>query len=136
MTTIAWDGKTLAGDRQHSMFNGSAPKIFRLKSGDLFGACGQIQDAYAVREWLDGGEKPKVEDGFHAILIRFGELIAIENKLILMPTPRQFFAVGSGRDFAMAAMMLGKTAAEAVNIAALLDVDTGHDVDVLTIGVE
>lgn len=135
MTTIAWDGKTLAGDRQHSMFNDCAPKVFRLENGGLFGACGEAQDSVAVREWLEGGEKPKVGDGFHAILIKNGDLYVIENKLVLMKPTRRFFAVGSGRDFAMAAMLLGKTAKEAIAIAAQLDVDTGEKIDVLKLQV-
>lgn len=129
MTTIAFDGKTLAGDTQTSMYRGAATKVHRLTDGRLYGACGQLQDAIAVLEWLEGyGEKPKVEDGFHAILIKDGECFTLENKLVKVGHGRKIFAVGSGRDFAMAAMHLGKSAREAVLVAHQFDVDTGDEV--------
>lgn len=133
MTTIAFDGRTLAGDTQCSMFRGNGTKAFRLKDGSLFGSCGQIQDGVAVREWLEnGGEKPKVEDGFHAIVVKDGKLFSLENKLVHMEQRRAFFAIGSGRDYAMAAMFLGNTAADAVRVAHEFDVDTGDEVTELT----
>lgn len=134
MTTIAWDGRTLAGDTQHSMFRGNGDKVFRLNDGSLFGSCGQTQDGVAVMEWLaGGGEKPKVEDGFHAILVKDGKLYSLENKLVHLEQRRPFFAIGSGRDYAMAAMFLGKTAADAVRVAREFDVDTGSEVTEITI---
>ena len=42
-------------------------------------------------------------------------------------------AVGSGRDFALAAMHLGKSAEEAVLVAAEFDPGTGNGVDTLTL---
>lgn len=134
MTTIAYDGRTLAADTQSSMMRGKALKAFRLEDGTLFGACGEAQDAIAVRDWLeDGGEKPKVQDTFHAIVIKDGELYTLENKLVLMLQCRPFFAIGSGRDFAMAAMHLGKTAVEAIGISHQFDVDTGSEVTALAV---
>lgn len=134
MTTIAFDGRTLAGDTQHSMFRGNGEKVFCLNDGSLFGSCGQIQDGAAVREWLaSGGEKPKVEDGFHAIFVKDGRLYSLENKLVHLEQRRPFFAIGSGRDYAMAAMFLGKTAADAVRVAHEFDVDTGDAVTELSI---
>lgn len=43
----------------------------------------------------------------------------------------KFYATGSGRDFAIAAMHCGRTAKEAVEIACLYDVYSGGSVDVL-----
>lgn len=134
MTTVAWDGITLAADRQMSLFRGSTTKIHRLVDGRLYGACGQLQDAVAVKEWLEkGGEKPKVTDNFHAIIVDQSMCYSMEDKLVLLPRDRPMFAVGSGRDFAMAAMLLGKTAAEAILIAHQLDTDTGPQVDELQV---
>lgn len=133
MTTIAWDGQMLAADRQCSLFRGSHLKIHRLKDGNLFGGSGDLRDSVAVREWLEnGGDKPKVSDKFHAIFIRSDQLYVLEENLAPIKYERKCFAVGSGRDFAMAAMLLGKSAAEAVHVAHQLDVDTGPEVDELT----
>jgi ATP-dependent protease HslVU (ClpYQ) peptidase subunit len=41
-------------------------------------------------------------------------------------------AIGSGRNYAMAAMYLGKTAAEAVAVAAALDSSVGCGITTLT----
>lgn len=46
---------------------------------------------------------------------------------------RQFHAAGSGRDYALAAMRLGKTAEEAVRLAMEFDNGTGGDVVVFDI---
>lgn len=134
MTTIAWDGRTLAGDTQYSMFRGTGSKVFRLKTGALIGSCGQIQDGVAVRDWLENGcEKPKVSEGFHAILIEDGKLFTLEDKLVKIQYDRPFFAIGSGRDFAMAAMHLGRTAAEAIRVSHVFDPDTGPDLTELSV---
>ncbi len=137
MTTICWDGKSLAADRQHSIFRGDAPKIYRLDNGELFGSCGQTQDLHAVKYWLNnGGDKPKVEDGFHGIIIGVNEFHTLENKLVPVRQFSKFFAIGSGRDYAMAAMHLGKSAFEAIAVAAYFDVDTGYSCDVLSLEAE
>lgn len=130
MTTIAFDGKTLAGDRLSSIFRGDVQKVFRLKDGSLFGASGAVQDACAVLRWLDdGGEKPKVDENFHAIHVSEGRLVVYENALVPMRYSRSQFAVGSGRDFAMAAMHLGRTAREAIAVAMVFDLNTGGTID-------
>lgn len=136
MTTIAWDGKTLAGDTQSSMFRGRTRKVFRLKGGALFGMCGNLHEGIAVMRWLDGVEgaaKPTVSEGFHGILIRDRKLHVLERCLEIVEYDRVNFAIGSGRDFAMAAMHLGKNAREAVLVAHQFDVDTGDEVMSLTV---
>jgi ATP-dependent protease HslVU (ClpYQ) peptidase subunit len=52
--------------------------------------------------------------------------------LILSPQT----AIGTGRDYALAAMHCGSTAAEAVAIAALFDPGTGGGVDTVTLTLE
>ena len=136
MTTIAWDGQTLAGDCQCSLFRGQNVKIHRLPSGSLYGGSGEVGALYAVKDWLTAhgeGEKPKCSEHFHAIVIdKYGKVFALEDNLIFMPiTDRPFFAVGSGREFAMAAMFLGQTAENAVKIAHEFDTGTGREVDIL-----
>lgn len=134
MTTIAFDGKTMAADRQVSTFRGSVAKIHRLADGSLYGASGKFDETVAVLAWLAGGEKPKIEEHIHAIVVApSGKFHTYEKLLVALPAASSFMAVGSGRDFAMAAMHLGKSAAEAVKIAHLFDTDTGPDVDTLEV---
>jgi len=42
-----------------------------------------------------------------------------------------FCAMGGGRDYALAAMFLGKSALEAVQVACALDITCGKGIDVL-----
>jgi hypothetical protein len=135
VTTIAWDGKTLAGDSR--TVNNGLPrlttKVHRLDDGRLYAGSGDAQDAVAVRNWLNlGGEKPKVHEHFKALLIELtGLCVELENALVPMPVHEPYHAIGSGRDFAILAMRLGKSSTEAVALAMEFDVYTGGYVDSL-----
>lgn len=125
MTTIAWDGKTLAGDtfadRGGLKYHVEA-KVFDIPEvGVLFGGAGNLRDVLAVRDWLAKKiEKPTVSD-FAGIIVRAGSVGLMEDSLAELPLPFPKFAVGSGRDFAIAAMRLGSTAREAVELACEFD---------------
>jgi hypothetical protein len=133
VSTICWDGKTLAADRQCSAdFKTRAKKIFRLSRGRLFGAAGVFEQVLAVRDWLEeGGDKPEGLNEFSGILIDSGRAYRLEGKLIRDRILECCHAVGSGSPFAITAMHLGKSAREAVLIAARFDPRTGGGVDVL-----
>ncbi len=139
MTVIAWDGKTLAADKR--AVNGTLPrtttKIFRA-AGMLVGASGDHAVALQLLRWhrdgADPKEFPKAAEGDSVSLL----VIHPGNRVWLYtsgPVAAEFhdrhFAIGSGRDFAIAAMHLGKTAVEAVEIACLFDNYCGNGVDTL-----
>lgn len=134
MTTIAWDGKTLAADRQltASGVRYETTKAHRLKDGSLFASCGNLENNASVLNFLNGdSEKPVLDkdDDFDGILVKpDGSAWMLNKKLhaVRIESPR--FSTGSGRDFALLAMKLGKTAREAVAIAAELDIWTGMGV--------
>jgi ATP-dependent protease HslVU (ClpYQ) peptidase subunit len=133
MTTIAWDGKTLAGDTQASLFKSHFSKVIRLDNGLFVGTSGMVSDACAFREWLvKGGDKPKLEDGFHAIVIEpAGSIYLYDKGAVAIPWSGPFVAIGSGRDYAMTAMNLHLSAADAVKQASIFDVDTNSIVEVI-----
>lgn len=135
MTTIARDGKTLAADTRST--SGGMPwdciKAYRLSDGRLYAASGAAEECEAVFAWLEnGGDRPAVKD-FFALLIEHGKCFRLEDKLVKIPVASKFHAVGSGRDYAMAAMHYGKSAKEAVELACLYDVYTGGPVTELHI---
>lgn len=136
MTTIAWDGKTLAADSQIT-YGGLActlEKIWRLNGGQLFGATGAAQDAYAVRYWLEDPSRPepKLGDDFAGILILTdGSSWRLESSLIRMPITESCHALGSGRDFAIAGMALGLSAVQAVELAIRFDAYSSGEVTAL-----
>lgn len=142
MTTIAWDGVTLAADKQASasgmIFN--VTKIFRV-NGCLVGAAGDFDRINEMVAWFADGADPaklppfqRSNDDYVGLLVIRPDLSI--NKYERATTPFKiespFFAIGSGRDFAMAAMHLGKTAQEAVEVAAAMDTGTGNGIDTLT----
>lgn len=134
MTTIAWDGKTLAADTLAVSGGGlkrTAEKIFRLTDGRLYGGSGEYQEVLLVRDWLNGGTKPDKLDDFSGLLIDGTRSYRIESKCVLMPIAESFHAVGSGRDFALSAMYIGRSAREAVELAMRFDAWTGGEITVL-----
>lgn len=52
---------------------------------------------------------------------------------IWSPIHRDFHAIGSGRDFAMAAMAMGRSAHDAVELACKFDVYSGGDIELVEI---
>lgn len=139
MTTIAWDGRTLCADRQltTSGVRYETTKAHRLKDGSLFASCGTLENNVAVRQWLNGGDdKPSIDkdDDFDGVLIKpDGTAWMLNKKLHLIAIESPYFSTGSGRDFALLAMKLGKTAREAVELACELDIWSGMGITELTI---
>lgn len=136
MTTIAWDGEFLAADTLVTTCGlpRIMDKIWRLYNGDLFGGAGDTQDILLAKEWLNKSEeieKPKLEESFRALLVTTEGLYILEDKLIKMPCTEPFWAIGSGRDFAIAAMHLGYCAKDAIQISARFDLTTGGKITVL-----
>lgn len=129
MTTIAFDGETLAADSQVTCayIELCGTKIRRM-NGTLCGAAGAAQDAELFFIWVKAGmpkEKPDLDkDDFCALLVSKGKVIYFDNKLIGIKSDCPA-AVGSGSRYAVAAMHCGKTAKEAVKVAARFDPFTG-----------
>lgn len=143
MTTVAYDGRFLSADGRATNGNlisgKSTQKIFPLETtaagcavkGVLAGA-GSYQAIMQVKTHLESNDLfdaeliPEVEVGeFSALLIlETGEAYVLEHKLIPMPCECPV-AIGSGTDFAMAAMTMGKAAPASVEVACTLDCFSG-----------
>lgn len=153
MTCIAWDGKTLAADRRccYGTTIAETTKIHRV--GDvLVGGSGDLSFVLAVIEWVRNGRKPdaypdsqKHKDDWQPVLVieadgtsslyeRTPYPIRYENVKVDGPASGTGIAIGSGRDYARAAMYLGLTAKEAVEVACALDSSCGNGVDTLELG--
>lgn len=135
MTTICWDGKTLAADSQaHTTFKSRIRKLYRLPDGAIFGAAGLVQEALAVLAWLEGGEKPGDLENFEGLIVTEAGASVIGMRLMREPVLEPFYAIGSGAHFALAAMALGASAVEAVRIASRFDPGTGGRVESMRLG--
>lgn len=145
MTTIAWDGRTLATDRQADVGGGKASmtKCSRTDKGELLAFSGSAAHGLQMVDWYVRGADPdkfppsqRGDDWCRlVVVIPEGKLMAYERT----PYPLRFgdrkIAFGSGGDFARAAMHCGCDARQAVEVAACFDPHTGGGVDVLTLAV-
>jgi ATP-dependent protease HslVU (ClpYQ) peptidase subunit len=141
MTVIAWDGKTLAADKQ-STSNGmrrTTRKIYRVTDG-LLALTGAGGHAHALLDWFNGERDldkwPRTREADDE-----GSVIHFTSQGVFVyggngcgrgePVEDAFIAFGSGRDYAMAAMELGCDARRAVEVASKFDTSCGMGIDTL-----
>lgn len=143
MTTIAWDGETLAADSQstqggHKWFK--EKKIFRY--GDkLVAYAGREDYGTAFLQWVKAGmepgefpEIPNNPEGFDLIGIVVSDRGVLEFCDNGSAAPRKApFAWGSGSHFAIGAMEAGADARQAVKVACRRDLNTGGAVQVFSL---
>lgn len=141
MTTIAYCDGMIAGDGLITdggvAWARDAVKVQKI--GRLL--CGASGDsAWAVRffSWIKlgcEGDCPKPaspDDSFRGIIVMTdGSICEVDNSGWLKKSSGPH-AIGSGKAFALAAMVSGKSAEEAVGIAALFDPYTGGELTVLS----
>ena len=138
MTTIATDGKSMAGDglvtSNGTIFGRSFVKVVRLKDGRIAGAAGSAFYLAPFFAWLEsGGDAPELGEHFDGIVLSpDGSCRTYDEKCRSIPeeTPS---AVGSGREIAIGAMMASASPMKAVTIAAERDSGTGGTIVSLTI---
>ncbi|QXX82949.1 hypothetical protein J6836_00715 [Providencia sp. R33] len=152
MTTIAWDGATLAADSQSQVgsmiVNLKEQKIFKagnehpLKINgrriQVIGICGDMSAKDEIWQTLSSGVNfgtafNELSD-FSIIAIDFdGKAFVVsknkDEKHAYVYETEAPLAIGSGDSFAMGAMKSGKSAEEAVKVAISLDVYSGGDVN-------
>lgn len=154
MTTIAWDGKTLAADSQIG-FRGTkfaeSNKLYvwnepELKCDFYFAATGDIVNCHKLMEYHRFGKEPHFgnfdpdETKAQGLLIKkyhskhFVEIFYVDDSCTSIPIPAdQLIALGSGKDLALGAMAAGVNSARAVEIASIYDYYTGAPVRSLNI---
>lgn len=143
MSVIAWDGHTLAADKLASFgtTKHTTVKIFRVRDG-LAGYAGMADFGEQVLAWYQDGAEPSEfprsqrdkDDWAGLIVVKAdGPILRYERT----PYPIKFydrhFAIGSGREFALAAMYLGCDARRAVEVACALDTGCGNGIDTLSL---
>lgn len=143
MTTIAWDGRTLAADKAGDVgsLHITVTKIWRhgpmlMAGSGSAGCCNQM------REWVKSGMNPndfpasmKDKDCNCVFFIVFPDkkVWRFESSHVPIELEDEQFAAGSGRDFALAAMHMGRDAVFAVELAAHFDPGTGRGIDTLVL---
>lgn len=141
MTTVAFDGKTMAADTLATDAWGMKEEV-RNKvlrgNGFLIGFSGE--HGQVMRWWqsvgfmtaqqlIDTGYAPYEKDNNDpAILIGTPDGCYRHVSGMFFKMHRPFHAIGSGRDYALAAMHLGQNAYHAVAVARDFDNGTGGDI--------
>ena len=143
MTTIAFDGRNMAADTlsvdDWGLIDHTPDKIKRGVdflcggAGDL----GQIEAwwaaassltlagvlQYGYPDYEKGGNDPGI-----LLVSTAGEIWSLISAGIFTRQHRGYHAIGSGRDYALAAMHLGKTAKRAIEVAMAFDNHTGGSI--------
>lgn len=141
MTVIAWDGRTLAADKRGvaAGYGFTVTKLFRTELG-LVGVDGYFDSCLELVEWIRSGANPSEHPDSQKDEKRYSYAVLITpDKKILRyecgPLPikveEKFYACGSGRDYALAAMYMGATAEKAVAVASHFDTECGNGIDTL-----
>ena len=148
MTTIAWDGKTLAADQcsWSGAVRRKVRKVFKIESkdrGTLLVACaGPAPFCLKVVDWMRGeGDRPNPEDFFTkddiqrqcAVVIDSARQIwSLSNSLHWELMHESVYANGAGQEFAWGALEAGATAVQAIEITAKRSDYAGFCVDTVT----
>ncbi len=147
MTTVAFDGRTMASDKQSN--NGdmkfTSPRS-KIRTGAyhglpaLFAGAGTTVYIDAMIEWLVAGmpdehkpEMPESPDSFTVIVATEAGVFEYIDSLRPIPLGQVKWAIGSGAEYAFGAMDAGASAKRAVEIACNRDVNSGMGVDAITL---
>lgn len=133
---LAADSKAYGGKYQTSP--GAKRKAHRLSDGTRVGV---VSSTIGMPErfvaWLDAGADPKEwgegSPDVRAIIVRpNGDVFLADEGLHFSgPIDCEFYAIGSGSDYAMGALAMGANANRAVEIAAQFDPHCGAPVTIL-----
>lgn len=140
MTTIAFDGKTLAADKQITIGNmrETTSKLYMVE-GKAIGIAGDAVRAMEIISWMlkkRKGKKPELGEDecveFLVVDLKTGQSWVTDNSLALLPYHAPC-AIGSGSMAAVAVMKMGFDAVKAVEVASLVDACTGCGVDTINV---
>jgi ATP-dependent protease HslVU (ClpYQ) peptidase subunit len=139
MTTIAARFSTLeiAADSQVS---GEDIKYFveKLRRGkeSIYGAAGDWKDilgAFSMLEHPKEGDELDEDCDIEMLELRRDGIWVYESTLIPARIKNDFYAIGTGSGYAIAALHLGKSPKEAIEIASLYDPLTGGPIDCMSL---
>lgn len=144
MTTIAYDGTTIAADTlsTYDMERCAVPKKkIRVENGVVFALTGAGRFYDALVKWFfDGADtenmpKGKSGDYGYSLIVIDEDGVRSYNDDCGYPNwfKEQKMAWGTGQDYAMGAMYAGADAESAVKVACMLDIKSGGAVQVVNV---
>lgn len=131
MTTIAFKDGVMASEscQSHNYIDQVVCRKIYVVKGDTIGLAGRLTDFPKFLKWYreerDGfddisGSSLDIEE-IQALVYSNGKLYEYDDSCIAIPMSGSIAAIGSGSGYAMAALIAGASAEEAVNIACKLD---------------
>lgn len=111
MTVIATDGYSMAGDSivtsgDGTLFSKTRKKIFRIGK-EIVGVAGNTSQCDQYLDYLkNGGDKPELEN-FHALHLTPNGVFLVDDKTLNKLKVKVPYAIGSGGDIALGAMLEG-----------------------------
>lgn len=140
MTVIAVRGRTMAADKKSTYFGTgvTTTKIRKTADGCLLGCAGEGgMCRELVAWWRDGAAKDSYPDrnqkSLMLVLFSDGKIFLYDGSPEPIVIEDEFFAIGSGKDAALAAMHLGHGAHRAVEVACQVEDGCGRGIDVLSL---
>lgn len=136
MTTIAAKASTgeIAAD---SMVSGddSFYLVEKLRRGQesVYGGCGDWDKLLTFYNSLESGSGLDSDTDVTVLELRSDGIWIYESTIIPAKIKNDFWAIGTGANFAIAAMHLGLSPAEAVKLACLYDTSSHEPIDVMTL---
>lgn len=141
MTVIAYDGRTLAADKQstNAGMKRTVTKVFRV--GDLaVGISGDAAQGMEMLQWVRDGRDPdhfpesqRTEKWCNTVVIDDGRVMCYEHTPYPVINEDPIQAFGAGRDYALAAMFCGLDARKAVVVACHFESSCGMGVDAIDV---
>jgi ATP-dependent protease HslVU (ClpYQ) peptidase subunit len=143
MTTVVYSNGVMAADRMACEGNnksGRMTKIFRV-NGHLVGFSGAADVSMMLLRWFENGANAEDwpdphDDGMEAsmlVVTPTGQVLQYERFPVPLVMEHKHHGIGSGRDFALAALHLGLDPIKAVELACELDAYSGGGVDSLSL---
>ena len=136
MTTIAAKASTgeIAGE---SMVSGDDSFYLteKLRRGQesIYGGCGDWDKLLKFYNSLESGADLDSDTDVTVLELRSDGIWIYESTIIPAKIKNDFWAIGTGANFAIAAMHLGLTPAEAVKLACLYDTSSHEPIDVMSL---
>lgn len=145
MTTIAFDGSTIAADTMNRDGHGLKDYASKLMIGNnlIVGGAGE---SHKIRAWWNKVKTMTVseiiEHGYPDFNPQYNDQAIMLVDTVTLKCyklagsmfqlcSRGFHAVGSGRDYALAALHMGQSAPQAVQVAMEFDAGTGGEIEVV-----
>ena len=144
MTTIAWDGKTLASDSRVTeggclvSDNYNKIRTFKYKNKKhLVGIAGSMAQGERFFVWLkqngfDLDDPPRLEDMEALVVTKDGVWCYEGSSQAYVTLTGEVAAIGSGSYIALAGMRIGLSSEESVLLASQVDLGTNNNIRTLT----